>query len=121
MDPATPSINHQISERDRKKAEDAAKREADAAAKALDKSLRAALKEDPPSAEATALLAQHAAEAERIRTSIAQAERRKQQAAAGQAARDAEEARYKQSAKDLDAMKKNTAARTDHDLLDDPV
>ena len=49
------------------------------------------------------------------------AERRKQQAAAGQAARDAEEARYKQSAKDLDAMKKNTAARTDHDLLDDPV
>ena len=79
MDPATPSINHQISERDRKKAEDAAKREAEAAAKALDKSLRAALKEDPPSAEATALLAQHAAEAERIRTSIAQAERRKQQ------------------------------------------
>ena len=63
MDPATPSINHQISERDRKKAEDAAKREAEAAAKALDKSLRAALKEDPPSAEATALLAQHAAEA----------------------------------------------------------
>ena len=49
------------------------------------------------------------------------AERRKQQAAAGKAARDAEEARYKQSAKDLDAMKKNTAARTDHDLLDDPV
>ena len=49
------------------------------------------------------------------------AERRKQQAAAGQAARDAEEARYKQSAKDLDAMKKNTAARTDDDLLDDVV
>ena len=49
------------------------------------------------------------------------AERRKEQAAAGKAARDAEEARYKQSAKDLDAMKKNTAARTDHDLLDDPV
>ena len=48
-------------------------------------------------------------------------EARKQKAREGEEARQAEEDRYKQSAKDLAAMKKNTAARTDHDLLDDPV
>ena len=47
-------------------------------------------------------------------------EARKQKAREGEEARQAEEDRYKQSAKDLAAMKKNTAARTDHDLLDDP-
>ena len=46
-------------------------------------------------------------------------EARKQKAREGEEARQAEEDRYKQSAKDLAAMK-NTAARTDHDLLDDP-
>ena len=48
-------------------------------------------------------------------------EARRRKAADGRAAREAEEARYKASAKDLDAMKKNTAARTDDDVTDDVI
>ena len=47
-------------------------------------------------------------------------EARKQKAREGEEAAAARRT-AKQSAKDLAAMKKNTAARTDHDLLDDPV
>jgi len=49
------------------------------------------------------------------------AERRKQLKSAGEEAREAEAARAAQSAKDLKEMAKNTAARTDDDLLDDVV
>ena len=68
-----------VSAREAKKWEQNAQRAAEAAARTLEKSLRKALQAEEPSAEHRALLAAHPEEAERLRTSIAKAEARKQQ------------------------------------------